>query len=90
MKNCPKCRQPFAEITHLCPSCTAAQDAAVKAALRGGIKGALTGLLIGLVLLAPIVAFNEMDRGIKGISLMLPLASLITGFMLGMVKARKE
>lgn len=85
---CHACGQEVPEEALYCPFCTAGDHVREtrRRALWGAAMGFLAGVLPGLMLLwiyGPL-------RGIKGIALVLPIAGLATGYVLGLVSTRKD
>lgn len=86
---CSKCGQEVPEGAIYCPFCTGGQ-VTEKDIVRGGIRGGLIGLALGLVPAVAVLVIFGPVRGIKAIAFAVPVATFTTGFILGLVKAKKN
>ena len=86
---CGKCGQEVPEGAIYCPFCTGERKTTDADVIRGGIKGGLVGLVVGLPVLLLLYIYGA-ERGIKAIVFAVPVATFITGLIIGMVKAKQD
>ncbi len=87
---CAKCGQDVPDDAIYCPHCAGSGQTSQRDVINGGLKGAAIGLAIGLLLVTVLLAFYDLERGIKAIVLALPIATFTTGLILGLVKAKRD
>lgn len=73
-----------------CPHCTGDGTTTDQEVIRGGIKGGLIGLFLGLLPAIWLIFHFGAERGIKAIAFTVPIATLATGLIIGLVKAKRE
>ena len=83
---CAKCGLEVPADAIYCPHCTGDRKTTDAAVINGGVKGAAIGLALVTVLLAN----YDLERGIKAIVLALPIGTLATGLIIGLVRAKRE
>lgn len=87
---CGKCGQEVPEGAIYCPYCAGERKTTQGEVIAGGIKGAIVGLILGLVPALGLLAYYGPVRGIKAIAFAVPMATFITGLIIGMVKAKRD
>jgi zinc-ribbon domain len=87
---CSKCGQEVPADAIYCPHCTGERTTSDREVIRGGIKGGLLGLAIGLVPALAVLLIFGAERGIKAIAFITPAITFTTGFIIGLVKAKRE
>ena len=87
---CTKCGQEVPADAIYCPHCTGDGTTTDQEVIRGGIKGGLIGLFLGLLPAIWLIFHFGAERGIKAIAFTVPIATLATGLIIGLVKAKRE
>ena len=87
---CAKCGQDAPEDALYCPHCAGNRKTTDRDVINGGLKGGTIGLAIGLALITLLLAFYDLERGIKAIVLTVPLGTCTTGLIIGLVKAKRD
>ena len=87
---CDKCGHEAPPDAIYCPHCTRNEPTTEKRLLRGGMYGALFGALIGLPPSAWLLAEYGLQRGYSAIAFMWPVATITTGLIIGLVRARGD
>jgi alkyl hydroperoxide reductase subunit AhpF len=87
---CANCGQDVPADAIYCPHCTGERKTTDAEVILGGVKGGTIGLAIGLALVTVLLAFYDLERGIKAIVLIVPIATLTTGLIIGLVKAKRD
>lgn len=87
---CTKCGQDVPADAIYCPHCTGDGTTTDQEVIRGGIKGGLIGLFLGLLPAIWLIFHFGAERGIKAIAFTVPIATLATGLIIGLVKAKRE
>lgn len=87
--NCAKCGQFVAEGQTHCPHCVSRRTISDREVVNGGLKGGAIGLALGLLLVTLLLAGYDLERGIKAVVTVVPLGLFITGFIVGLVRARR-
>lgn len=87
---CAKCGQEAPADAIYCPHCAGDTKTTDREVINGGLKGGAIGLAVGLVLVTVLLAFYDLERGIKAIVLAVPIGTFTTGLILGLVKAKRE
>lgn len=87
---CARCGMDAPEDAIYCPHCAGERKTSDGDVMRGGLKGGAIGLGIGLAIVTAVLAVYDLERGIKAIVLVVPIATLTTGLIIGLVKAKRE
>ena len=87
---CGKCGQEVPEDAIYCPHCVGDGKTTDRQLINGGIKGALVGLFLGLLPMVWLLFHFGAERGIKAIAFAVPVATLTTGLIIGLVKAKRD
>lgn len=87
---CAKCGREVPEDAIYCPHCTGERKTTDSEVIAGGLKGGALGLALGLALVSLLLAFYDLERGIKAIVLTVPLGTFTTGLIIGLVKAKRD
>ena len=87
---CAKCGQEAPADAIYCPNCAGDTKTTDREVINGGLKGGAIGLAVGLVLVTVLLAFYDLERGIKAIVLTVPIGTFTTGLILGLVKAKRD
>ena len=87
---CSQCGQEVAEDAIYCPHCTGERKTTDREVMRGGFIGGLKGLFLGLLPMIWMLTQLGAERGIKAIAFTVPIATFTTGFIIGLVKAKRE
>ena len=87
---CAKCGQEVPADAIYCPHCTGQQATTDREVMLGGVKGGTLGLGLGLLIVTAVLAFYDLERGIKAIVLIVPVATFTTGLIIGLVKAKRD
>lgn len=87
---CSKCGQDAPDDAIYCPHCTGGGKTTDREVIRGGIVGGLKGLFIGLLPAVVLLHQYGAERGIKAIALTVPIATLTTGLIIGLVRAKRD
>lgn len=87
---CTKCGLDVPEGAIYCPNCAGDRKTTQREVINGGLKGGAIGLALGLVLVTVLLAFYDLERGIKAIVLIVPIATFTTGLIIGLVKAKRD
>lgn len=87
---CAKCGREVPEDAIYCPHCTGERKTTDREVIAGGLKGGALGLAVGLALVGLLLAFYDLERGIKAIVLTVPLGTFTTGLIIGLVKAKRD
>lgn len=87
---CTKCGQDVPEDAIYCPYCTGDRKTSDREVMRGGFAWGLKGLFLGLLPAIYLLLEYGGERGIKAIALTVPIATFTTGFIIGLVKAKRE
>ena len=87
---CSKCGQEVPADAIYCPQCTGERKTTDQEVIRGGVKGALIGFFLGLLPMLWLLYHYGAERGIKAIALTVPIATLTTGLIIGLVKAKRD
>lgn len=87
---CAKCGREVPEDAIYCPHCTGERKTTDHEVIAGGLKGGALGFAVGLALVGLLLAFYDLERGIKAIVLTVPLGTFTTGLIIGLVKAKRD
>lgn len=87
---CGKCGKEVPEGAVYCPFCAGNRSTSQREVIVGGIKGALIGLALGLVPGVSVLVIYGPVRGVKAIAFAVPMATFITGLIIGMVRAKQD
>ncbi|MDP3637982.1 MAG: zinc ribbon domain-containing protein [Azonexus sp.] len=87
---CSKCGEEVPADAIYCPRCTGERETSDAEVKLGGVKGGTIGLAIGLAIVTVILNYYDLERGIKAIVLIVPVATFTTGLIIGLVKAKRE
>ena len=87
---CSKCGQEVPADAIYCPHCTGERKTSNREVIWGGIRGGLIGIFLGMLPGLWLLYEFGAVRGVKGIAVAVPLATFTTGFIIGLVKAKRE
>lgn len=87
---CAKCGREVPADAIYCPHCTGERKTTDAQVMLGGAKGGALGLAFGLALVTALLAVYDLERGIKAIVLIVPIATFTTGLIIGLVKAKRD
>lgn len=87
---CAKCGQAVPDDAIYCPHCVGGGQPSQRDVINGGLKGGAIGLALGLLFVTVLLAFYDLERGIKAIVLALPIGTFTTGLIMGLVKAKRD
>ena len=87
---CAKCGNEVPSDAIYCPHCTGERATTDREVILGGVKGGTIGLGLGLLFVTVLLAYYDLERGIKAIVLIVPITTFTTGLIIGLVKAKRD
>jgi hypothetical protein len=87
---CIQCGQEIPAGAKYCPRCTGGSTTRKIELRHAATKGAALGLGLGMALVTGMLVKYELEPVIATIALLLPLATLVAGLIIGLLKAKRE